>query len=100
MDCGELFRAPAFEYACIQNHINRRLTKPRHPWTNGQVKRMNRTIKEATAKRFHYATHDQLRRHLENVVSAYETICKAWTAEPKRFRLNPHHQTLGLNNCL
>jgi hypothetical protein len=28
---------------------------------NGQVERMNRTIKEATVKRFHYETHEQLR---------------------------------------
>jgi hypothetical protein len=25
---------------------------------------MNRTIKDATVKRFHYETHDQLRTHL------------------------------------
>ena len=32
---------------------------------------MNRTIKEATAKRFHYDTHDQLKHHLANFLSAY-----------------------------
>jgi len=31
MDDAEPFRAHAFEYACAQNHINHRLTKPRHP---------------------------------------------------------------------
>lgn len=31
--------------------IRPQLTKPNHPWTNDQVERMNRTIKEATAKR-------------------------------------------------
>ena len=36
------------------------LTKPKHPWTNGQVERMNRTIKDATVKRYHYDDHDQL----------------------------------------
>src|SRR4051812_22894196 len=45
MERGELFRAHAFEYACAQNDVDHRLTKPRHPWTNGQVERMNRTIK-------------------------------------------------------
>lgn len=43
----ELFRH-AFELACAQNDIDHRLTKPKHPWTNGQVERMNRTIEDAT----------------------------------------------------
>src|SRR5918993_1215572 len=109
----ELFRAHSFELACAQNDVAHRLTKPRHPWTNGQVERMNRTIKEATVKRFHYATHDQLHTHLAAFVAAYnfarrlktlkgltpyEFICKQWTAEPKRFTLNPIHQMPGLNN--
>jgi transposase InsO family protein len=109
---GEPIWAHAFEYACAQNDIDHRLTKPRHPWTNGQVERMNRTIKEATVKRFHYETHEQLRSHLTDFVNAYnfarrlktlkgltpyEAICKAWTKEPKRFRLDPIHQMPGLN---
>ncbi len=74
---------------------------------------MNRTIKEATVKRFHYDTHDQLRSHLSDFVNAYnfgrrlktlkgltpyEAICKAWTAEPKRFTLDPLHQMPRLNS--
>jgi hypothetical protein len=51
------FRAHTFEYACTRNDIDHRLTKPKHPWTNGQVERMNRTIKEATIHRFHYDSH-------------------------------------------
>ena len=39
---GTLFRAHAFELACARNDIDHRLTKPKHPWTNGQVERMNR----------------------------------------------------------
>ncbi len=112
MDRGELFWAHAFEYACAENHIDHRLTKPRHPWTNGQVERMNRTLKEATVRRFHYETHDQLRSHLTDFVNAYnfgrrlktlqgltpyEAICKSWTTEPQRFTLNPLHQMPGLN---
>jgi hypothetical protein len=37
---------------CRNFTSKRRLTKPNHPWTNDQVERMNRTIKEATVKRF------------------------------------------------
>lgn len=36
-----------------ENDIEHRLTKVRHPWTNGQVEIMNRTIEEATVKRDH-----------------------------------------------
>ena len=112
MDGAEPFRAHAFEYACAQNHIDHRLTKPRHPWTNGQVERINRTLKEATVKRFPYDTHDQLRRHLGDFVNAYnfgrrlktlkgltpyEAICKTWIAEPKRSTVDPLHQMPGLN---
>ncbi len=71
MDNHEPFRAHDFEYACAQNHVDHRLTKPRHPWTNGQVERMNRTLKDATVRRFHYETHDQLRSHLADFIGAY-----------------------------
>ena len=106
------FRCHSFEAACADLDIEHRLTKPRHPWTNGQVERMNRTIKDATVKRFYYESHDQLRQHLADFVSAYnfarrlktlrgltpyEAICKAWTDEPSRFILNPHHQIPGPN---
>src|ERR671939_51709 len=108
----QLFRAHSFELACAQDVVEHRLTKPRHPWTNGQVERMNRTIKEATVKRFHYGSHEQLRQHLDDFVSAYnfgrrlktlrgltpyEFICKRWMSEPERFTLNPLHQMPGLN---
>jgi transposase InsO family protein len=112
LERGEPFRAPAFEVACARNNIDHRLTKPRHPWTNGQVERMNRTIKEATVKRFYYETHHELRAHLANFVTAYnfakrlktlkgltpyEYICKIWTKEPTRFILDPLQQMPGLN---
>src|SRR5260221_3730010 len=48
LDRGEPFWAHAFEVACARNSIDHRLTKPKHSWTNGQVERMNRTIKDAT----------------------------------------------------
>ncbi|SAY47130.1 Integrase core domain protein [Komagataeibacter rhaeticus] len=109
---GIVFRYHSFEAACADLDIEHRLTKPRHPWTNGQVKRMNRTIKEATVKHFHYETHDQLRQHLSDFVAAYnfdrrlktlrgltpyEFICQQREKDPSRFIQNPHHQILGLN---
>jgi transposase InsO family protein len=39
-----------FDMICDANGIEHRLTKPNHPWTNGQVERMNRTIKEGEAQ--------------------------------------------------
>jgi hypothetical protein len=30
-------------------------------------------------------------------LTPYEFICKRWTLEPERFRLNPLHQMPGLN---
>jgi RNA-directed DNA polymerase len=32
---------------------------------------MNRTIKEATVRRFHYDSHDRLRTHLADFLAAY-----------------------------
>ena len=45
-----------FARVCHRHGIEHRLTKVKHPWTNGQVERMNRTIKEATVGRYHYGT--------------------------------------------
>ena len=94
---NEPFLCHAFELACAGLDVEHRLTKPRHPWTNGQVERMNRTIKDATVKRYHYERHDELRQHLADFVAAYnfgrrlktlkgltpyEFICNQWTSEP------------------
>ncbi len=100
-----------FDRVCDEHGIEHRLTKINHPWTNGQVERMNRTLKEATVKRYHYDNHDQLKTHLSDFVGAYnyarrlktlkgltpfEYICKIWTSEPEKFTLNPTHHKLGL----
>jgi transposase InsO family protein len=112
LNAAEPIWAHAFEYACAQSDIDHRLTKPKHPWTNGQVERMNRMIKDATVKRDFYETHDQLRTHLQNFVDAdnfarrlktlrgltpYQFIRKAWTSQPQRFKINPLQQMPGLN---
>ena len=101
-----------FNMRCQENGIEHRLTKVKHPWTNGQVERMNRTIKDATVKRFHYDDHAKFEVHLADFIAAYnfgrrlktlrgltpyEYICKVWTSEPERFRLDPIHQMPGSN---
>jgi transposase InsO family protein len=50
--------------------IVRRFTKIHHPWTNGELERMNRTVKDAILKRFHYDSCDPLRRQLDEFVAA------------------------------
>ena len=106
------YRLHMFDRVCREQDIEHRLTKPNHPWTNGQVERMNRTLKEATVRRYHYDTHQQLEAHLAAFLDAYnfakrlktlrgltpyEAICKAWADEPELFRLDPIHLTSGLN---
>jgi hypothetical protein len=74
---------------------------------------MNRTIKEATVKRYHYETHSQSKTRVTDFIAAYnyarrlktlngltpyEYICKIWTAEPEMFIVNLNHHTLGLNS--
>ena len=45
---------------------------------------MNRTIKEATVKRFFYDTHEQLKAHLSDFIAAYnfarrlKTLSSPW----------------------
>jgi len=102
--------AHIFGRVCAENDIEHRLSMVNHPWTNGQVERMNRTIKDATIKRYHYDSHEQLRDHLQLFVDAYnhahrlktprgltpyERVCQDWTKEPERFRVNPSHHIPG-----
>ena len=102
------YRLHMFDRICREHGMEHRLTKPNHPWTNGQVERMNRTLKEATVRRYHYETHQQLREHLEAFLNAYnfakrlktlrgltpyEHMCKAWADQPRRFRLG--HVLIG-----
>ncbi|RYF54845.1 MAG: IS481 family transposase, partial [Cytophagaceae bacterium] len=95
----------------IRSGIEQRFTKPAHPWTNSQVERMNRTIKEATVQRYHYQTMAELNHHLQTFLLAYnhakwlktlrgltlyEFICAEWQVKPTIFIRNPTQFTLGL----
>ena len=88
-------RQMRFDMICEANEIEHRLTKPNHPWTNGQVERMNRTIKEATVKRFHYESHDQLRTHLADFMAAYNFARPAQDAK-RSHSLRIHRQDLDV----
>lgn len=72
---------------------------------------MNRTLKEATVERYHHETHPH-EGHLHTFLMAcnfakrlktlkgltpFEFICASWQKQPERFRLDPHHHSLGLN---
>lgn len=70
---AQIIKAHPFAQLCRHYKIEHRLTKVKHPWTNGQVERMNRTIKEATVKRYHYDTFSQLQDHLDSYLIAYNT---------------------------
>ncbi len=120
-DNGSVFAPPPnakqqgkreFGKICVAHGIDHRLTKPYHPWTNGQVERMHRTLKEQTVYKYFYHTHAQLRQHLGAFLQAYnfakrlktlkgrspyEYICERWLDTPDIFHQNPHHLTARLN---
>lgn len=106
-----MWRGHPFDRVCWMNGIEHRLTKPNHPWTNGQVERMNRTIKEATVNRYYYQTREELQSHLNAFISAYnfakrlktirgltpyEFIVKSWSESQNSFRFDPSLLNMGL----
>ena len=73
---------------------------------------MNRTIKDATTKVFHFPALESLKAHVLAFVAAYniakhlkalrwrtryETLCQVWTKEPSIFKLDPRHLIPGPN---
>jgi transposase InsO family protein len=101
-----------FDLICKSNGIKHRLTKFRHPWTNGQVERFNKTIKDATVKIYHYDDFTQLEKHLQEFIFAYNIAKRLKTLKfktpfdfliekykiiPKVFYKNPLHYSRGLN---
>ncbi len=73
-DCASTkydWKVHPFNRICLAHGIKHKLTQPYHPWINGQAERMNRTLKEATVKSFHYETLAALTDHLQTFVVAY-----------------------------
>jgi hypothetical protein len=71
---------------------------------------MNRTVKDATIKAFHYLDLDALKAHVLAFVTAYnfakrlkalrwrtpfQAVCDAWKADPSAFNIDPHHLIPG-----
>ena len=100
-----------FDRVCDEHGIEHRFTKPAYPWTNGQVERMNLTLKEATVQRYHYQTTTELNEHLQTFLLAYnhakqlkrlrgltphEYVCVQWQKNPTIFTREPppHHGTI------
>ena len=101
-----------FDLLCKKHTIRHKLTKFRHPWTNGQVERFNRTLKDGTVKTYHYDSLKQLEKHLQEFVLAYnfakrlkslkfknpfEFIIEKFKEKPNLFYQNPFHYSRGLN---
>jgi transposase InsO family protein len=108
-----IFGGHIFDRVCEEHGITHKLTKPYHPWTNGQAERMNRTVKEATIKAFHYPDLEALKAHVLAFVQAYnfakhlkalrwrtpsQAILDAWAKDPSIFRIDPRHLIPGPHN--
>ena len=67
-------------------------------------------IKDATVKRSHYDSNDQLRQHLQIFIDAYsrgrrlktlrgltpyEYVARVWTKDPVRFKIDPYRYPSG-----
>jgi transposase len=101
-----------FDEICTAHNTEHRLTKFAHPWTNGQVEKMNHIIKSATLKLFHYDSIDEYSKHLARFLnyynfekklkslkfkSPYDKILERYKEKPNLFLGNPYGYCVGLN---
>ena len=101
-----------FDSVCKSNGIKHKLTQFKHPWTNGQVERFNRTFKDNTIKKYYYKDISELCKHLEDFMLVYnfskklkalkyktpfEFMVQKYQEFPKLFYQNPLHYSRGLN---
>jgi len=101
-----------FDETCESAGIRHKLTKFRHPWTNGQVEIFNRRIKDHTTKKYYYDTVECLKKHLMAFLlaynfqrplkalkfkSPYDIILENYSQKPLLFHSNPSQKIVGLN---
>jgi len=102
-----------FDEVCNEYNIEHRLTRFRHPWTNGQVEIMNKIIKSHTTKKYYYETLKELKQHILSFLmfynfqkklkslkykSPYDMILQIYNQDVSFFNENPTHKKVGLNN--
>lgn len=103
-----------FYLVCLERGIDHRPTEVNHPWREGQVEHMNRTIEEATVKRCDYGSNQQVRKRLNQLLYAFnlarrfqssggnttlrEEVMTWWENEPERFAMEPSLHIPRLNS--
>ena len=108
-------KAHIFDRACEAHGVRHKLTKFRHPWTNGQVEAFNKTIKLHTTKAYHYDSIEELRKHLMafrlvynfqrplkslKYKPPYQVITETYHTKPHLFTQNIIQKTMGLNSFM
>jgi transposase-like protein len=101
-----------FDKICLDNNIEHRLTRFRHPWTNGQVEVFCRVLKDHTTKAYHYDSIEQLKHHIMsflllynyqkklkslNYKTPYDIIVDNYNIKPYLFKDIPTNKFVGLN---
>ena len=101
-----------FSQKCLDMGTKHKLTKFFSPQTNGQVERMNKTLKDATIKMFQYDSIDQFKVNIQDFLTFYNRRKKLSALKrlspfdflknkakifPKLFHKNIDHLCSGLN---